>query len=76
MIKNHKDGLYHNGSIGMIKSLGEDEDGNETVEVEIDGEYMDVTKEQWEVFEPILNKSNQTIEYESKGTFVQYPFRL
>lgn len=76
MIKNHKDWLYHNGSIGMIKSLGEDENGDETVEVEIDGEYIDVTKEQWEVFEPILNKSNQTIEYESKGTFVQYPFRL
>lgn len=76
MIKNHKDGLYHNGSIGVIHEMSEDEDGNEVVVVIIDDVLVDVTKEQREVFEPSLNKSTNAIEYESMGMFTQYPFRL
>jgi hypothetical protein len=66
MIKNHKDGVYHNGSIGLIHEMGEDDDGNEVVVVSIDDVLIDVTKEQREVFEPLLNKKTNAIEYESK----------
>lgn len=76
MIKNHKDGLYHNGSIGKIHEMSVDEEGNEIVVVSIDDSLVDVTKEQREVFEPLLNKQTNTIEYESKWIFTQYPFRL
>ena len=44
--------------------------------ISIDDILVEVVKEQWEVFEPKLNKQSQTIEYESMGTFIQYPFRL
>jgi len=76
MIKNNKDWLRYNGSIGVISDVIEDTDGGENVIVNIDGVDHAVTQEPRDVHEPRYNEEEKSIEYRTIGTFTQYPFKL
>lgn len=76
MIKNNKDWLRYNGSIGVISDVLEDTDWVENIIVNIDGVDHAVTQEPRDVHEPWYNEEEKSIEYRTIGTFTQYPFKL
>lgn len=65
-----------NGSIGVIKSISKNDEGEECVNVHLQDNNKLVTVEryQWEVFR--FSFDGVQIVSESVGTFNQYPFRL
>ena len=68
MVKNHKDKLWVNGSIGHIKKVNDNE-----IVVEINGLPYQVDREKWEKIKYVYDKETKTLSTESVGSFEQYP---
>jgi ATP-dependent DNA helicase PIF1 len=76
MLNNDPMQRWVNGSIGKIKAIKKDKDGNEYLEVLIENQKKTVEVYQyvWEIFKYYLEGGQ--IATESIGSFMQYPFRL
>lgn len=73
-IKNHVNHLWVNGTLGKI--IGIDEE-NELLYIRTDdGAELQVEKEQWENTRYRFNKTENKIEEEIIGTYVQFPVKL
>lgn len=78
LLNNDAGGRWVNGSIGKIKEIEQDDDGNvETIYVSLqDGAVEDVLPYSWELFHYRFNEDTLSIETESAGTFTQFPLKL
>lgn len=77
LLNNDPEGRWVNGSIGKVSAIHDDLTSTPVVEVELDnGQTVEVTPFQWEMYRFFLNEVTKNIESESVGAFVQYPLRL
>ena len=70
-LKNDREKRWVNGTLGVIKSLSDNE-----VRVDIDGIVYCVAKETWEKIRYYYNQQERKIEEEVVSSFTQYPLRL
>ena len=72
-VRNHPEGLYYNGKIGIIHSIG-----SEKLKVEFPQEknIISVSKETWKNSRYKIDKETNEIELEEIGSFEQFPVRL
>lgn len=72
-IRNHPEGFYYNGKIGII--LSKREDG---IEVQCQGESQPilVEKASWKNTRYVLDEASNKLEAEEIGSFDQYPLKL
>ena len=78
LLNNDQKRRWVNGSIGIIKSVNKDEDGEEYVCVWLypGNKEIFVYHYTWEIYRFSFSKEKQTIISELAGSFSQYPFRL
>jgi ATP-dependent exoDNAse (exonuclease V) alpha subunit len=77
LLNNDPLGRWINGSIGRISDIDEEEDQPDTIWVELaDGEIVEVTPFEWEMYEFSYDKESSSIISESIGSFIQYPLKL
>ena len=77
LVNNDKFGRWVNGSLGMVTGVGEDDEGEKAVLVELrDGTIVFVTPHTWEIFEYLYDRSTKQIATRKAGSFTQYPLRL
>ena len=77
LVNNDKFGRWVNGSLGMVTGIGEDDEGEKAVLVELqDGSIVSVTPHTWEIFEYLYDRSTKQIATRKAGSFTQYPLRL
>lgn len=76
MLNNDTAKRWVNGSIGVIKAMKQDEDGQDYLEILLDddGNSVDVQPHTWEVYRFAVE--GDEIISEPVGTFTQFPFRL
>jgi ATP-dependent exoDNAse (exonuclease V) alpha subunit len=76
MLTNDSDGLWVNGSIGVIESVEQAEEDGLTLMVRLQdsGSLVPVQRHQWQVYR--FGLEGQEIQAEPAGTFEQFPFRL
>ncbi|MDD3182639.1 MAG: AAA family ATPase [Alphaproteobacteria bacterium] len=76
MLNNDTAKRWVNGSIGVIKAMREDEEGNDYLEVLLDEDQdtVEVYPHTWEVYR--FGVEEDEIVSEPVGTFTQFPFRL
>ena len=73
LLNNDSGGRWVNGSIGKIIEIIDD---GQVVTVELsEGEIVDVTPFQWEMFRFFFNEDTQALESESVGSFKQHPLK-
>lgn len=70
-LRNDADGRWVNGTIGTVVQLGK-----ELIRVEVEGQAVDVEREEWDHYRYFFNAASDQIETESVGKFVQYPLKL
>lgn len=74
LLNNDPAGRWVNGSIGKIIGIT---DAGKIVTIELsEGETVDVTPFQWEMFRFFFNEDTQSLESESVGSFKQHPLKL
>lgn len=74
LLNNDPGGRWINGSIGKIIKISEE---GKIIVVELsDGQLVEVTPFQWEMFRFFFNEDTEALESESVGSFTQYPLRL
>jgi len=74
LLNNDPSGRWINGSIGKIAEIIKE---SKIVAIELsDGQLVEVTPFQWEMFRFFFNEDTQALESESVGSFTQYPLRL
>ena len=77
LLNNDPLGRWINGSIGRISDIDQGEDGPDVLWVELtDGEVVDLTPHEWEMYEFSYDKEASKITSESIGSFIQYPLKL
>jgi ATP-dependent DNA helicase PIF1 len=77
LVNNDKFGRWVNGSLGMVVGIGEDDEGERAVLVDLqDGAIVFVTPHTWEIFEYLYDRSTKQIATRKAGSFTQYPLRL
>ncbi|KPK29767.1 MAG: AAA family ATPase [Nitrospira bacterium SG8_35_1] len=77
LLNNDSQGRWINGSIGRIRDIDQGEDGPDVLWVELaDGDVVDVTPYEWEMYEFSYDKEASRVISESIGSFTQYPLRL
>lgn len=77
LVNNDKFGRWVNGSLGIVAGIGEDDDGERAVLVELqDGSMVPVIPYTWEIFEYLYDRSSKQIATRKVGSFTQYPLRL
>jgi ATP-dependent DNA helicase PIF1 len=76
MLNNDSDKRWVNGSIGVIKAIHEDDDGETRLRVRLQdgGATVDVEPYTWDVFR--FGVDGDTLVSEPVGSFTQLPFRL
>ena len=76
MLNNDSAKQWVNGSLGIIESLGKEDDGTAFLRVRLQGQTgtVKVYAHSWEVYR--FGVADDAITSEPVGTFVQYPFRL
>ena len=73
LLNNDSGGRWINGSIGKIIEIIEE---GQVVTVELsEGEIVDVTPYQWEMFRFFFNEDTEALESESVGSFKQHPLK-
>jgi energy-coupling factor transporter ATP-binding protein EcfA2 len=66
-----------NGTVGRVEGFSQDEDGHDTVVVELsDEETVEVGSHTWEMYEWEFDPDSGQMGTESVGSFTQYPLRL
>ena len=74
LLNNDPGGRWINGSIGKIIEIMKE---GKIITVELsDGQTVEVTLYQWEMFRFFFNEDTEALESESVGSFTQYPLRL
>ncbi|HVN95859.1 MAG TPA: AAA family ATPase [Syntrophorhabdaceae bacterium] len=77
LVNNDKFGRWVNGSLGMVLGIGEDEEEDRAVLVELEhGGTVPVIPHTWEIFEYLYDRSTKRIATRKAGSFTQYPIRL
>ncbi len=77
-VKNDSSGQhrYYNGKLGTVDSFGNDDMGNEVVNViDDDGDTIAVGRETWENITYEIDSTDNQIKQNVAGRFVQYPLR-
>lgn len=74
-IKNDQNKRWVNGTLGIITSIDDSDDGAITVRAE-NGEEWDVEKVIWSNIQYSFNEQEKKIEEKELGTFTQFPIRL
>jgi ATP-dependent DNA helicase PIF1 len=74
MLNNDSKGRWVNGSIGVIKAVKEDDEGEKFVRVALEEGCVDVYPYAWSVYRTRI-EDGQLVS-EPVGTFTQFPFRL
>ncbi len=72
-VRNHKDGLYYNGKLGII--VGKDDDQLLIRSLD-DNITIRVIAEDWKNIRYTVNSKTKAIDQEEIGTFTQYPLKL
>ncbi len=72
-VRNHPDGLYFNGKIGIISKISE---SSITVKTLDDNQSILVEMVEWTIFRYELDESTDKIIKNEVGSFTQYPLRL
>jgi len=74
LLNNDSFGRWINGSIGKIIDFYTEE---EIIRVKLnDGNIVEVTPYEWDIFRFYYNKKENRIESETLGSFIQYPLKL
>lgn len=73
-IKNDMKKRWVNGTLGVVSAI--DEDGGVVSVITEDGSEYDVERELWENVRYKFNETEEKIEEEQIGTYVQFPLRL
>ena len=77
LVNNDKFGRWVNGTLGMVTGIGEDDEEEKAVLVELqDGSIVPVTPHTWEIFEYLYDRSTKQVATRKAGSFTQYPLRL
>lgn len=77
MLNNDNLGRWVNGSIGVVKRIEPNPDGEDIIIIELDnGEEVEVLKHIWDVYKYEFNKEEEIVESKIAGSFIQYPFKL
>ena len=78
LVSNDQAGRWVNGSIGVVKSVEVDEEGEQYIRVLLQGANKVVTvyKKTWEIYRFSFSNKEKKIVSESMGSFTQLPFRL
>ncbi len=77
LLNNDSRGRWINGSIGKIVGVGEGDDEDEVIFVELeDGEVVEVGTYNWTIFKYVYNDKTNALETEESGSFKQYPLKL
>ena len=71
MIKNDRDRIWVNGSMGIVKSLKKN-----AVVIHIDGKDRTIEQETWETVEYEYNEEDKSVNTIVTGVFRQYPVKL
>ena len=76
-VKNDADHRWVNGTLGMITGIDLNEEGNQILAIMTDdGMEFDVDQAIWSNMRYTYNETEEKIEEEEIGRFVQYPIRL
>lgn len=77
LLNNDSKNRWVNGSIGVIKSIKHDDEGEQYLEVILNNlnRVVDVYPHTWDVYKFFINEKN-VLDSKSVGSFTQYPFRL
>jgi hypothetical protein len=77
LVNNDKFSRWVNGTLGIVAGVGEDDEGEKAVLVELqDGSIAAVIPHTWEIFEYLYDRSTKQIATRKAGSFTQYPLRL
>ncbi|MCX8179421.1 MAG: DEAD/DEAH box helicase [Candidatus Aenigmarchaeota archaeon] len=77
MLNNDGYGRWINGSIGKIVDIIKRESENDIIMVELsDGKIYEITPYTWDIYEAYFDEHKQSIEYQTVGSFTQYPMKL
>ncbi len=77
MLTNDSDGRWVNGTIGVVSAIGESDDHNDTVYVELpNGRGVAIEPHTWEIFKFSLDDAHGKLVAKRTGSFSQYPLAL
>ncbi|MCK5332769.1 AAA family ATPase [Candidatus Parcubacteria bacterium] len=77
LLNNDSKGRWINGSIGKVMGVGEGDNEDDVVFVELEsGEVVEVGTYNWTIFKYIFNDKANALETEESGSFEQYPLKL
>jgi len=76
LTNNDKLGRWVNGTVGRINKIKEDKDENIILVKLENGEIVDVSQNEWEMYKFSFDKSSHKITTETTGSFTQYPLIL
>lgn len=77
LLNNDSDGRWVNGTIGTVSSIGDSDDGNDTVYVELpDRRGVAIEPHTWEIFKFSLDDAHGKLVAKRTGSFSQYPLTL
>ncbi len=77
LVNNDRFGRWVNGTLGIVVGIGESDEGEKTILVELrGGSIVPVTNHTWEIFEYLYDRSTKQIATRKSGSFTQYPLRL
>jgi ATP-dependent exoDNAse (exonuclease V) alpha subunit len=77
LLNNDSEGKWVNGTLGEVVDIERKENDPDAIVVRLEeGETVEVTPYEWELFHFTYNEDTGAIETETVGTFTQYPLKL
>lgn len=77
MLNNDQDKRWVNGSLGVVKSMHSDDDGEDVIMIELEsGTTVDVKRFTWEIYQYYLDEAVGSLSSKVVGYFTQYPLKL
>ncbi|MBI3956016.1 AAA family ATPase [Candidatus Gottesmanbacteria bacterium] len=76
LTNNDREGRWVNGTVGVVQSIEEGDDGLVVLVTLETGETVDVWPYEWEMFRFSYNQASLRIESQTTGSYVQYPIIL
>ncbi|MDF1498628.1 MAG: AAA family ATPase [Patescibacteria group bacterium] len=77
LLNNDSKGRWINGSVGKVIGVGEGEDEDDVIFVELENkEVIEVGAYNWTIFKYVYNDKTDSLETEESGSFEQYPLKL
>lgn len=77
MLNNDQDKRWVNGSLGIVKAVKPDAQGNAILIVDLEnGKTVDVKQYNWEIYQYYFDEELQSLSSKTMGYFTQYPLKL